>query len=106
MRKGICSRIAVKPSTRKSMAAVTASKNPAALSCSQVMPILTQRPSGSLGSVNQLSTRLPPITSQIARLLCGAAPSRGDAKGRVRLEAEALLDRLESGLAVEGRHAI
>ena len=54
------SRIAVKPSTMKSIAAVTASKKPAALSCSQVIPILTQRPSGIFGSVNQLSNAVPP----------------------------------------------
>ena len=49
----------MKPSTMKSIAAVTASKKPAALSCSQVIPILTQRPSGIFGSVNQLSNRRP-----------------------------------------------
>src|SRR5580692_10853286 len=97
-------RIAVKPSTRKSMSAVTASKNPAALSCSQVIPILTQRPSGILGSVNQLSNAVPPV-----RMRTPVRMSRGRegiATRSLYLESEALLDRVKARLAVERRHAI
>src|SRR5580692_8395849 len=102
------SRIAVKPSTRKSISAVTASKNPAALSCSHVIPILTQRPSGTLGSVNQLSNAVPP-TRIPDKPLEDARPRvtrTGRDWGADCLQSEALLDRVEARLAVERRHAI
>src|ERR1700733_5739455 len=102
------SRIAGKPSTRKSISAVTASKKPAALSCNQVMPILTQRPSGTLGSVNQLSNAVPP-TRIPDKPLEDARPRvtrAGRDRGVDRLQSEALLDRVEARLAVERRHAI
>src|SRR5579863_5572673 len=104
----MCRSIAVKPSTRKSITAVTASKNPVALSCSQVIPILTQRPSGIFGSVNQLSNARPPAASRMRQ---SAQHSVWRAKGKgparvLRLEAEALLDRGKSGPTVEGRHPV
>src|ERR1700723_148746 len=105
------SRIVVKPSTRKSITAVTASKNPAALSCSQVIPILTQRPSGSLGSVNQLSNAVPPIRIPARPLRVTVRAPRGRKRlalgsRSLHLQTEALLDRVEARLAVERRHAI
>src|SRR6202044_1131883 len=109
MRKGMWRRIAVKPSTRKSISAVTASKNPAALSCSQVIPILTQRPSGTLGSVNQLSNAVPPtrIPASPSALPVRARRAReGLRSGVDHLEPQALLDRVKTRLAVKRRHAI
>src|SRR5277367_111342 len=92
------------------MIAVTASKNPAALSCSQVMPILTQRPSGIFGSVNQLSNARPPAAGRMSQSHSAPCPRdvrRGRGPARVgRLEAEARLDRREPRLAVEGRDAL
>src|SRR5260370_21872708 len=103
-------RIAVKPSTRKSISAVTASKKPAALSCSQVIQTLTQRPRGTLGSVNQLSNAVPPTRIPADPLRTTVRASRGRKElveeRSPHLQTEALLDRVKSRLAVERRHAI
>ena len=73
------------------MMAVTRSKKPDALSCSQVMPCLASQPSGSFQPVNQLSKRISVAKSvncydRRTAVIASEAKQSSAGAGKLRLE--------------------